>query len=138
MTRTEETKYTSLRGWITTCALCVPIVGLTSFYGLFHLALGIPLASLWEPYAVVSVLTLAFGPSMYWAVGSYRHLRDNRKRTISVAGSYLWSVVAACVHYGAQVGFLAPEDTIPMYVITTTGIALACLLACHIRRKIDA
>ena len=75
---------------------------------------------------------------MYWAKESALPIRDNRKRITLVVGSYLWLVSVVWIHYGVPWGFLAAEDTIPLYVMATMAVFLGCLAGHYIRKKSDA
>jgi hypothetical protein len=129
-----HTESPSLKRWIIWSVLGIPI-GLLDFYAVFHLALRIPVADLWEPFGVVSVLSLLFGPSMYWAQKSNVRRRDHRKRVISLAGSYLWLGALVCFYYGVKDGYLAAADTLPLFVIITAMIVIGCLVAVYACKK---
>jgi hypothetical protein len=75
---------------------------------------------------------------MYWAKKPDLDIHDNRKRITLVVGSYLWLVSVVWIHYAVPWGFLAAEDTVPLYVTATMTILSGCLLGHYIRRKIDA
>jgi hypothetical protein len=134
----DKPEHSSLKSWVVASLVYIAIIGLIGFYGLLHVALHVPFVSLLEPYGIVFGLTLLFGPSMYWATKTDAHHPDNRKRSISVAGGYLWSTVLVGIHYAGRLGVLDEEAVVPMYLICTVIILGGCLFGYNLRREPDA
>jgi hypothetical protein len=113
--------------------LCVPLFGLVDVYGIAHLLFGIPLASLLEPFGVLSIPVLLVGPSMYLVNKSREELR--LKRRTAIVGLFMWSTLILGFHYAAQLGIIETGDEIPMFVICTVGIGLATVGAYQLRKN---
>lgn len=124
--------------WLIGGTMCALFIGLTGFYGLFHLIVGIPLADLWKPYGIVSLLTLVMFTGMFWATEAYARLNDGRKRMIFVLGIYCWSVTMVGAHYGAEFGFLPTADVLPFSTFMTLGLVVSFVAVYYVRKTIDA
>ena len=139
---TSRPKRESLKKCIAVYVALVPIIGLVLFYGLFHLGLGIPLASLWRPYAMISAITLLACPSLYWAIGDPEHIHDNRKRRIPVLLGYFWAgmvvYIHLYIHYGERVGIIESEDEIPVLILATFMLLAGGLIAYRMGGKANA
>ena len=99
-------------------------IGLFWFYGIGHLVMHVSLAKLWEPFGLVSILTLLLAPSMYWAKTDSR---GNPQRVSVVVGGYLWSTSIIYIAYCTKFGVIAAEDTVPVCIIITIMIVLGCV-----------
>jgi len=120
----NDSSPSSLGKWMMASVLCIPLVGLTTFYGLLHIGFGVPLSRLVEPFGVVAALVLLFGPLMYWAATHTWLFRDFRKRMILVATGFLWLLSMVGIHYSGELHIMAREDMLPTYGITSAIVAL--------------
>src|SRR5262249_43727621 len=115
--------------------LSIPIFWVVDLYGIAHVWLGVPLASLREPFVVLSIPILLVGPSMYLANQSREELRLKRRTVI--AGLFMWSSFICGVYYAVKFGIMEAEAAIPMYLMSTIGAGVASFGGYHIRKKLD-
>src|SRR5438477_10981136 len=91
----------SLGKWLLGGVLCALMIGLIAFLGLYHLVFRIPLADLWKPYGVISVLTLSTFAAMHWANKSPQPSNRLRRRAVAV-GTYMCLTSIVGIYYAAQ------------------------------------
>jgi hypothetical protein len=100
MPSAESNRYPRLINWILGCLFAALLGGLTVFYLLFHLGLRIPMERLWEPFVIVSVLTLGAAPGLYWARKEQTLHGGDHRRLFAVIGSYTLVVLLVYIRYG--------------------------------------
>jgi hypothetical protein len=74
----------------------------------------------WEPFGIISMPTLLFGPFMYWA--KYR-------RGVWVCGIYLWLMVTVYTYYALKFGVMDGQYPTLLYAIDTFMCATGTLVA---------
>jgi hypothetical protein len=111
------------------------MIGLIAL-GLYHLVFKIPLADLWRPYGMISVLTLSAFAAMYWA-NKAAGLSDRLKRRAVVVGTYMCLTSIVGIYYAAQARIMPAEDVVGLSIVMTTGIVISSILAYFIRKKLS-
>jgi hypothetical protein len=124
----------SLGKWLVWGVVCVLIIGLIGFFGLYHLVFRIPLVELWKPYALISLLTLPTFAAMYWANKSaFKRL----KRRAAVVSVYTCLVSMVGIYYAALAGIMPREEVVGFSIFMTTGLVVSFVLAYFLRKKLD-
>jgi hypothetical protein len=118
----ETAAYLSLRSWVIASLCSIPVGGITIFWCLFHLGLGIPIKLLLEPFLVVSVLTLLIAPSLYWSRKQDAIRDGNHKRLYFVAANYTLLSTLIYIHFGAAAGVI-PTHRVGFFDV----LALICI-----------
>jgi hypothetical protein len=114
----------SLKSWATNSVSGVAGIGVVWIYGIGHLVMRVPLARLWEPYGLISILTLLLAPSMYWAITRHDGVGQNVKERIFVSGGYLWSTSFICIVYMGKFGVIPPDVVVLVCILLTITIVL--------------
>ena len=109
----------SLLEWIVNSITLLIGIGLLHFYVLAHLVLRVPMFKVWEPFGIISVPTLLFGPLMYWA--------NRHGRSVWVCGFYLLLIVTDYTHYAMKYGVINVEYPALLYAIDIFMIATGTL-----------
>ena len=110
-----------MKSWIGTSLTAIVGTGLV-FYGIAYLAMRVPLARLWKPYGIISILMGLLGPSMYWAT-----TRLSLKWSVCVFGVYFWLIVLVYLYSSVQLKIIPPEALVPVDIIATITTAMGCV-----------
>ena len=129
----QRKEYSSFSRWVLGGLLCSLVHGVGGFYLLYHVGVGIPLAYLWKPYVIISVLTISMFAGICWAAKGPENNRT--KRRFIVLGAYMCSTAAIGVHYAAQAGVIADEDAVPFSIVMTIGVAMSMVIAYRLRKS---
>jgi hypothetical protein len=79
-----------MKSWLLASAIASVIGGGTIYYALFHLALGVPLLLLWQPYVIHAAITFVLGPLLYLAK---KRQESSGGRAV---GLYFWAIGPYC------------------------------------------
>jgi hypothetical protein len=112
----------SFKSWIVAFTVVAVIGGSVLYFGLFHLALRIPLSRVTFPYALHAALTILIAPVFYMA----------RKKQVATSGAdvrvYFWGVGAYCLcvlfcwtFFGVRAGVIPRHYETKFYMVS--GIA---------------
>jgi len=113
----------------------IAVAGVTLFYGLLHLGLGIPSKDLRTPFVLFVALQLVFV-----LVASTLNLIERLRRGDSLLfltafGTYLMIGWVGIVYFASKLGFLDHKDALDYYIVGGVTISLVLPLSDWIWRK---
>lgn len=117
--------YPTVRSWLIGCTYAAIFLGFTSYYLLFHIALGIPLLTLGVPYAVHAGTTVIAAPFLYLA---RRRQCQTHGRDVSlyywILGPYSLINLWSWTFFGLRAGVIQQHSAGVFYVSAFTICAV--------------